>query len=149
MNVLKNLYTTAGAAIICALLSACATAHVASRSDAATAGRNSSLEAIVDAQLAASNRRDVEGFLCHYSDDAKIFEHPGQLTESGKDQLRIRYKRSFGNQGIRALIVRRIVFDRFVTDHERITGRPQGATEVSAAHEIKDGEIITVTFYKP
>lgn len=149
MDVLKDPCTTAGTAIICAPLPACATANVASRSDAATASRNSSLEAIVDAQLAAYDRRDVEGFLSHYSDDAKILDYPSQLTESGKDQLRIRYKRSFGNQGIRALIVKRIVFDRFVIDHERITGRPEGAVEAIAAYEIKHGKTITVTFYKP
>lgn len=149
MNVLKNLSTAACTATICVLLSACASASITSRSGASTASKNSSLESIVDAQLAAYNRRDVEGFLSYYSDDAKIFAYPNQLTESGKDQLRIRYGQSFGNQNIRALILKRIVFDRFVIDHERITGRPDGAVEAIAVYEIKDGKIIVVTFYKP
>ena len=71
------------------------------------------------------------------------------MKESGKDQLRIRYTPSFGNQNIRALILKRIVFERFVIDHERITGRPDGAVEAIAVYEIKDGKIIVVTFYKP
>jgi hypothetical protein len=149
MGVLNRLYAALGAAIICILLSACATASIARNSDALTAGKPSSVEAIVDAQLAAYNRRDVEGFLSYYSDDAKIFDYPNQLTESGKDQLRARYKRSFSNQNIRALIVKRIVFDWFVIDHERITGRPDGTLEAIAVYEIKDGKIIVVTFYKP
>ncbi len=148
MDVLKNLYTAAGAALICILMSACATASTSSHSGISTANKNSSLEAIIDAQLAAYNRRDVEGFLSYYSDDAKIFAYPNQLRESGKDQLRIRYKKSFANQDIRALILKRIVFDRFVIDHERITGRPDGAVEAIAVYEIKDGKIIVVTFYK-
>jgi hypothetical protein len=110
---------------------------------------NSSPEAIVDAQLAAYNRRDVEGFLSYYSDDAKLFDHPNQLTESGKDQLRTRYQRSFSNQDIRAVIVKRIVFGRFVVDHEKITGRPDGTFEAVAVYEIQDGKIVVVTFYKP
>src|SRR5262245_53960906 len=94
-----------------------------------TVSMTSSPEAIVEAQLAAYNRRDVEGFLSYYSDDAKLFDHPNQLTESGKDQLRTRYTRSFSNRDIRASIVKRIAFDRFVIDHERITGRPDGTFE--------------------
>lgn len=149
MTALKGFYTASGAAILCIFLSACATATIGRHSAASTASRYSPLEAIVDAQLAAYNRRDVEGFLSYYSDDAKLFDHPNQLTESGKDQLRTRYQRSFSNQNIRALIVKRIVFDRFVIDHERITGRPDGTIEAVAVYEIKDGKIIVVTFYKP
>ena len=149
MNVLKNLYTAAGAALICILLSACAIAPTTSHSGTSATSKNSSLEAIIDAQLAAYNRRDVEGFLSYYSDDAKIFDYPNRLTESGKDKLRKRYRQSFSNQDIRALILKRIVFDRFVIDHERITGRPDGPVEAIAVYEIKDGKIIVVTFYKP
>lgn len=58
-------------------------------------------EEIVDAQLAAYNRRDAEGFLSYYSDDARLFDYPGKLTESGKDELRARYERSFSNRDIR------------------------------------------------
>jgi hypothetical protein len=149
MGIFKYFNPASGAAIICILLSGCATAPSARQSGASATSNNSSLAAIVDAQLAAYNRRDVEGFLSYYSDDAKLFDHPNQLTESGKDQLRTRYKRSFSNQNIRALIVKRIVFDRFVIDHERITGRPDGTFEAIAVYEIKDGKIIVVTFYKP
>lgn len=102
-----------------------------------------------DAQLAACNRRDVEEFLSHCSDDAKLFDYPNRSTESGKDQLRARYTWSFGNKAIRAVIVDRVVFDRFVFDHERITGRPDGTFEAVAVHELKDGKIVAVTFLKP
>lgn len=123
--------------------------NAAGQGDTATASRNAALEALIDAQLAAYNRRDVEGFLSYYSDDAKLFDYPNQLTESGKDQLRTRYQRSFSDPNVRAVIVKRIVFDRFVIDHERITGRPDGTREAVAVYEIKDGKIVAVTFYKP
>lgn len=149
MSILNNFNKTAGAAICCLLLHACTTSNRFSHSISQTRTEASSSEAIVNAQLAAYNRRDLEGFLSYYSEDAKLFDSRNGLTESGKDQLRIRYERSFSNQNIRALIVKRIVFDRFVIDHEKITGRPEGALEAIAAYEIKDAKIIAVTFYKP
>ena len=149
MGILKYFYTALGAAILGILLSACATTTTSEYSGSPTASRNTSLEAIIDAQLAAYDRRDVEGFLSYYSEDAKLFDHPNQLTESGKEQLRTRYQRSFSNKNVRAVIVKRIVFDRFVIDHERLTGHPDGLIEAVAVYEIKDGKIITVTFYNP
>ena len=149
MGIFKYFYTALGAAILGILLSACATTITAQYSGSPTASRKISLEAIIDAQLAAYDRRDVEGFLSYYSEDAKLFDHPNQLTESGKEQLRTRYQRSFRNKNVRAVIVKRIVFDRFVIDHEKLTGHPDGLIEAVAVYEIKDGKIITVTFYSP
>jgi hypothetical protein len=134
MAVVKRSHTALGAAIICILLSACATTSIARNSGALTAGNTSAVEAIVDAQLAADNRRDLEGFLSYYSDDAKLFDYPNQLIGSGKDPLRVTYERSFRNPNIRALIVKRIVLGRFVIDHERIAGLPDGALEAIAVY---------------
>jgi len=106
-------------------------------------------EALIDAQLEAYDRRDVEGFLRFYSDDAKIYRHPGQLTESGKDELRARYAKSFRNKEVRAVILKRVVFDRYVIDHERLVGHPDGLIEAIAVYEIKDGKIVSVTFFNP
>jgi hypothetical protein len=147
MELARLLRMAAGTAAVCMLLSANAMAFTSTSSEVSTVAQ-SSPEAIVEAQLGAYNRRDVEAFLSYYSDDARLFDGPDRLTESGKDQLRIRYTRSFANRDIRATIVKRIVFDRFVIDHERITGRPDGPFEAVAVYEIKDGKISVVTFYK-
>jgi len=149
MDILKLFHTAIGAAILGILLSACATTTIAQHSRSSMESKSASLEAIIDAQLAAYDRRDVEGFLSYYSEDAKLFDHPNQLTQSGKEQLRTRYQRSFNNKNVRAVIVKRIVFDRFVIDHERLTGHPDGLVEAVAVYEIKDGKIIAVTFYNP
>lgn len=149
MRSLRRFQVAAAAAVCGLLLSACATKSPQMHDTARSVGAPSSPEAIVEAQLAAYNRRDVEGFLSYYSDDARLFDYPGKLTESGKDELRVRYERSFSNPDVRALIVKRIVFGRFVIDHEKITGRPDGIHEAIAVYEIKDGKIIAVTFYKP
>ena len=149
MGLVKTFSTASTVAVLGIILSACATTSTAKYSRSSTASKNAALEAIIDAQLAAYDRRDVEDFLSYYSEDAKLFNHPNQLTESGKEQLRARYQRSFKNKDVRALIVKRIVFDRFVIDHEKLTGHPNGLIEAIAVYEIKDGKIITVTFYKP
>lgn len=104
-------------------------------------------EAIVQAQLDAYNRHDLEGFLGFYSDDAVLVNYPDQITQTGKAQMRARYDRRFANRKVRAQILRRITFANFVVDHERITAPP--ATEVIeavATYEVKNGKIVRVTF---
>ena len=104
-------------------------------------------ESVVDAQLAAYNKRDLEAFLSYYTDDAVLAKHPDQVTQTGKAEMRTRYERPFSNKNVRADIVKRITFGRFVIDHERITAPPaKGELEAIAVYEVKDGKIIRVTF---
>ena len=117
---------------------------------AASAAPAPTPEAIVDAQLEAYNRRDVEAFLAFYSDDAVLLRHPDKVTQTGKAEMRARYQRSFANKNARAEIVKRIVFGRFVIDHERITAPPaKGEIVAVAIYEIRDGKIVRVTFLDP
>jgi hypothetical protein len=102
-------------------------------------------EVVVQAQLEAYNRRDLDGFLGFYSDDAVFVNYPDQVTQTGKAQMRSRYASRFAIPDIRATIVKRIVFDRFVIDHERITSGAK-AMEAIATYEVKDGKIVRVTF---
>jgi hypothetical protein len=110
----------------------------------------SSPEGIVEGQLAAFNRRDLEGFLGFYADDAVLLKYPDQVTHSGKDALRTRYQRTFKNLNVRAAILKRVTIGRFVVDRERITAPPAaGAIEAVAIYEVKDGKIARVTFLEP
>jgi hypothetical protein len=114
---------------------------------AATDGKLASPEAVVDAQLAAYNKRDLDAFLSYYSDDAILAKHPDQVTQTGKAEMRARYQRGFSNPNVRAEIIKRIVFGRFVIDHERVVAPPaKGELEAVAVYEIKDGKIVRVTF---
>jgi hypothetical protein len=48
---------------------------------------------------------------------------------------------------VRAEILKRITFDRFVVDHERLTAPPSpGVLEATAIYEVRDGKIVRVTF---
>jgi hypothetical protein len=104
-------------------------------------------EAVVQAQLDAYNRRDLEGFLSTYADDAVLVKHPDQVTQAGKAQMRERYAKRFANPNIRAEILQRMTFGRFVIDRERVTAPPaKGELEAVAIYEVRDGKIVRVTF---
>ena len=114
---------------------------------AATDSKVASPEAVVDAQLVAYNKRDLDAFLSYYADDAVLAKHPDQVTQTGKAEMRARYQRGFSNPNVRAEILKRVVFGRFVIDHERVTAPPaKGELEAVAVYEVKDGKIVRVTF---
>jgi hypothetical protein len=104
----------------------------------------------VQAQVDAYNRRDLEGFLGFYADDAQLFDYPDQRLIAGKDALRERYRQRFEPAPkLHAEILQRIAFDRFVIDQERVTGLADGqGLEVVAIYEIRDGRIARVTFLR-
>jgi hypothetical protein len=103
---------------------------------------------VVQAQIDAYNRRDIEGILSSYADDAQIFYYPDQLTMSGKDALRDGFRKLFEPAPqLHASILHRIAFDRFVIDQQQVTGRPDGQViQAVAIYEIRDGRIVRVTF---
>jgi hypothetical protein len=105
---------------------------------------------IVQAQVDAYNRRDLEAFLSFYSDDAQILDYPAQPLMAGKEAMRERYRKLFEPAPqLHADIMHRIAFDRFVIDREHVTGRPDGqAIDAVAIYEIRDGRIVRVTFLR-
>ncbi len=104
-------------------------------------------EAVVDAQLDAYNQRDLEAFLGFYAEDAVLAKHPDQVTQTGKAEMRTRYQRNFSNPNVRAEIIKRVTFGRFVIDHERVTAPPaKGELEAVAVYEVEEGKIVRVTF---
>jgi hypothetical protein len=107
-------------------------------------------EAIVQRQLEAYNNRDLDAFLACYADDAKLWRAPATLTEMGREALRERYRRRFdGAPALHATILERIVFDRFVVDHERVTGVPEGVLETVVTYEVVNGRIANAWFLLP
>lgn len=114
------------------------------------AAASGSPEAIVQAQLDAYNRRDLEGFLAFYSDDAVLKNHPDEVTQVGKEQMRARYTQRFANPAVRAQVLQRMVLGRFVVDEERISAPPaKEIIEAVAIYEVKDGKIVSVSFLLP
>jgi len=106
-------------------------------------------EAIVQAQLAAYNARDLNAFLATYAEDAQLFEHPSKLLARGVTQMRERYAARFAEPNLHAVVIKRIVMGNIVIDHERVTRTfPEGtgAQDAIAMYEVQGALITRVWF---
>lgn len=150
MPVIRKVRTKVIAGLLCIACWPCGPAIADDATPATTLDQSASPEAIVDAQLAAYNRRDLEGFLSFYAEDAVLAIHPDQVTQTGKAEMRARYQLRFSNPDVHAEIIKRVTFGRFVIDHERVVAAPpaEGTLEAVAIYEIEDGKIVRVTFLK-
>ena len=107
-------------------------------------------ETVVQRQLDAYNRRDLAAFLDCYAEDAKLYRPPHTLSLEGRDAIATRYGTMFEQSpGLHASIVKRIVLDRFVIDHEHVEGQPRGPFDAAAIYEVVDGRIVNVRFVVP
>ena len=108
---------------------------------------------VVQRQLDAYNRRDLEAFLGSFAQDAQIFDlGAGAPSFSGRNSLRDRYRDLFDRSPeLCSTVVNRTTLGRVVIDLERITGR-MGMTDVYdllAIYEVEDDLIRRVHFVRP
>ena len=133
-------------------LAACARSHPADQPvPSAPAARTiSAEERVVQAQLEAYNRRDLDAFAATYAPDIRGYNYPDQATFAGLDSLRAGYARLFASApALRATVLQRIVQGRFVIDHEEVTGLPNGRTvRAVAIYEVRSGLITSVRFLR-
>jgi hypothetical protein len=106
---------------------------------------------LIQCQVDAYNRRDLEAFLATYSDTVRTFRMPSvEPATTGKAQLGEFYSRQrFNLPGLRAEILNRIVLGNKVIDHERVWGIRNDPVEVVAVYQIVRGLIECVWFYSP
>lgn len=115
----------------------------------ACAADSASAEAVVQRQLDAYNARDIDAFLATYSDDVELLNFPATPRSKGKDAMRTRYARLFGDTTLRATVSQRMTLENTVIDREHIKlMSPQGPATLNAVaiYEVKDGKIAKVTF---
>ena len=107
-------------------------------------------ESVVQLQLERYNAKDVEGFLATYSDDAEIFDRPGQsaAAASGKAALRKIYSGLFAKQPqVICRVPQRTVEGRFVIDQEVCARTPDSKpVHATAIYEVIDAKIRRVWF---
>jgi uncharacterized protein (TIGR02246 family) len=101
---------------------------------------------VIDRQVAAYNRRDVQGFVACYAPDAKVVQADGSMLASGRGQIGSVYGALFENSpNLCAEIRNRIEVGSVVIDEEYVTGLilPGMPTEVHAAvvYRVADGLI--------
>jgi hypothetical protein len=103
---------------------------------------------VVQAQVDAYNRGDIDAFLNTYAPDANLYNFPDELLSSGLVSLREVYAKLFEKAPqLHASITNRITQGNYVIDQEVVTGFP-GAKELTAVaiYEVKDGKIVNVWF---
>lgn len=110
-----------------------------------------SVESIVQAQFAAYNAHDIEGFITCFADDFKGYRMPTETpSTTGKGPLREFYVNNrFNNPELRAELISRIVLGNKVFDHELIYGLSSEPLESVAVFEVKNELITTAWFYFP
>jgi hypothetical protein len=115
-----------------------------------TAESVSAEERIVQTQLEAYNRHDIDAFVATYAPGVRGYLYPDHATFVGLDSLRAGYAHFFATApAVRATVLRRIVQGRYVIDHEELTGLPDGRTQRAVAiYEVRDGLIATVRFLR-
>ena len=104
--------------------------------------------AIVQRQLDAYNRRDIDALMAIYDEQARQFEFPGTLAASGAVQIRERMSLRFREPDLHARLVQRAVMGNIVIDQEVVTRNfPEGigTVDVVAIYETADGKIQSAT----
>lgn len=105
---------------------------------------------VVQAQVDAFNRHDLDKVLSLYADDVQIFDYPDRLLLSGKGALRERYRALLAPAQAHVAVVRRMAFDRFVMDRQEFTGTSSSEVPGPAAlYEVREGHIVRVTWLHP
>jgi hypothetical protein len=114
-----------------------------------TMGQNISPEQIVQKNLDFYNKRDIEGFMGSFSDSITFYNFSdNKITAMGLTEVRKLYTALFDSSPkLHSTILKRIVFDNKVIDHESIMGR-RGSTdivELVLIYEVKNDKIYKVT----
>ncbi|WP_224482904.1 nuclear transport factor 2 family protein [Robertkochia aurantiaca] len=110
-------------------------------------------ETVVQNNLDHYNQRDIEGFLKTISQNAVILNfNGGEAVARGKEEIRELYSRLFANSpDLHSEILKRIVFQNKVIDHEYITGR-NGNTdpvELVLIYEVQNDLIERIHVIRP
>lgn len=125
-----------------ALLCAC-TASVARTPPAAPVSPE---EKVVQAQVDAFNRGDIDGFMAAYAPGAIHWEFPDDTVFAGAERIRRHYAELFAEvPDVHAEVRKRIVKGRFVIDDEFVRGLPGDDPHVTVViYEVVDGCILNV-----
>ena len=111
--------------------------------------QNLSVEQVVQSNLEAYNNRDLEQFMSWFSEDVELYSFSEmKLVASGKPAIEKFYKELFeASPELHSTILKRIVFDKKVIDHESIVGRKgsKDILEIVMIYEVNDGKIFKMT----
>ncbi|HLN59515.1 MAG TPA: nuclear transport factor 2 family protein [Thermoanaerobaculia bacterium] len=102
-------------------------------------------ESVAQSRIEAYNRRDIEALVGLYAPDARLYEPPDRLRDSGIEQIRQTFMRRFASApSAKITLTQRMTQGNFVVDREVETGgtgQPESGLVIS---EIREGKIVRV-----
>lgn len=100
-------------------------------------------ERVAARQIALFNRRDLEGFMALYSEDAEVIQLPsGRTILNGKAAIRAHYAPMFGGPRLpRIRVAPRVIDGWFVLEHEHWDDKPGNKDHAVWMYEIRAGLI--------
>lgn len=104
---------------------------------------------LIQAQLDAYNRKDIDALLATYGPDAEHYLLHGALLAKGHDQLRPRFLTRFSEPNLYAELCSRTVFGNIVVDCEIVTRdfpEGRGSVEMLCIYEVDAGLIRRASF---
>ena len=102
-------------------------------------------ESVAQSRIEAYNRHDLEGIAALYAQDARVFDPPDRLRDSGIEQIRQTYARRFSSAPRTKLAVaQRMTEGNFVVERETETGSDGRSASAIVISEIRDGKIVRV-----
>jgi hypothetical protein len=107
--------------------------------------------AVVAAQVAAYNRRDLDAFAAFYSENVIIFDFPNQPHLTGLAALRDSYAKLFAKVSkLEATVDQSIVQGHYVITRETVelvmAGKTRRLPPVTVIYQVDDGKIVNVWF---
>ena len=106
-------------------------------------------EQLVQQQVEAYNKGDIDAFLEPYSDDFEVYNFPNTFLGKGKESAKQTYESMFEKYpDLHCEIRKRMVLGNKVIDHEKITGVGPNPFEAIAIYEIEDNKIKKLTFVR-
>ena len=105
---------------------------------------------LIERQLQAYNRQDLNAFVECYAPDVIVANLNGDVTSTGSDALRARYAKTFAEfPENHARLLARIHVGNTVVDHEDVSRGPgMDRFEIIAIYTIRGGLIARVDFAK-
>ena len=107
------------------------------------------VEQVVQQNLEAYNARDLDKFMSSFSEDIEMYNFTdGKMTAKGLLEVRKIYQELFDlSPQLHSTILKRIVFDNKIIDHEWIDGRRGSKTPVELVliYEVKNEKIVKTT----
>jgi len=103
---------------------------------------------LVQGQLAAYNKHDLETFCQFFSDNVTVRDGcTNEVLFEGMPAFKERYAHTFSNPNLHCHLLNRIEQGAIVIDHERVEGLQNGAVFAIAVYEVQDSKIQVVRFY--